>query len=53
MKGQTPTVATEAVGALFAAFAEVLIAMIGEPLTIRLLQEAWPDAFTDASAEET
>jgi hypothetical protein len=31
----------------------LLVTFIGEPLTARLLRQAWPDAFSDASTEET
>jgi hypothetical protein len=33
---------------MFATFAELLGALIGEPLTTRYLEKAWPDAFSDA-----
>ena len=32
---------------MFATFAELLTALIGEPLTTRYLEKAWPDGFTD------
>jgi hypothetical protein len=53
LKQQDPAVATEAAGAVFATFTGLLVTFIGEPLTTRLLRQAWPDAFSDASAEET
>ena len=53
LERQDPAVATEAVGAVFATFTELLVTFIGEPLTAGLLRKAWPDAFSDASAEET
>ena len=43
-----PSGATDAAAAMFATFAELLIALIGEPLTTRYLQKAWPDGFSDA-----
>jgi hypothetical protein len=52
LERQDPAVATEAVGTVLAAFAGLLVTFIGEPLTTRLLRLAWPDAFSDASAEE-
>lgn len=45
---QVPSVATEAAAAMFATFAELLTTLIGEPLTTRYLEKAWPDGFSDA-----
>ena len=53
LERQDPAVATEAAGAVFATFTGLLVTFIGEPLTASLLRKAWPDAFSDASAEET
>ena len=53
LERQDPAVATEAAGAVFATFTGLLVTFIGEPLTAGLLRQAWPDAFSDASAEET
>lgn len=53
LERQTPSVATEAAETVFALLAGLLVTFIGEPLTARLLQDAWPDAFTDARTEET
>jgi hypothetical protein len=53
LERQHPAVATEAAGAVFATFTGLLVTFIGEPLTARLLHKAWPDAFSDASTEET
>jgi len=53
LERQDPAVATEAAGAVFATFTGLLVTFIGEPLTAGLLRKAWPDAFSDASAEET
>jgi hypothetical protein len=50
---QDPAVATEAAGAVFATLTGLLVTFIGEPLTAGLLRKAWPDAFPDASTEET
>jgi hypothetical protein len=50
---QDPGVATEAAGAVFATFTGLLVTFIGEPLTLRLLRRAWPDAFADASTAES
>src|SRR5688572_16639069 len=36
------TLATDAAAAMFATFAELLAALIGEPLTRRYLRKAWP-----------
>ena len=48
LERQDPSVATGAAAAMFATFAELLIALIGEPLTMRYLEKAWPDGFSDA-----
>jgi hypothetical protein len=53
LERQDPAVVTEAAGAVFATFTGLLVTFIGEPLTIRLLRQAWPDVFSDASPEET
>lgn len=53
LERQDPAVATEAAGAVFATFTGLLVTFIGESLTARLLRKAWPDAFSDASTEET
>jgi len=53
LERQDPAVAIEAAGAVFATFTGLLITFIGEPLTARLLRQAWPDAFSDASTKET
>ncbi|MBA3297729.1 MAG: hypothetical protein H0U19_12420 [Acidobacteria bacterium] len=49
---QDPAVATEGAGAVFAALTRLLVTFIGEPLTARLLRQAWPYAFSDVSTEE-
>jgi hypothetical protein len=43
-----PSVATDAAAAMFATFAELLTTLIGEPLTTRYLEKAWPDGFSEA-----
>ena len=48
LERQVPSVATDAAAAMFAAFAELLTTLIGEPLTTRYLEKAWPDGFSDA-----
>ena len=48
LERQAPAVAVDAAAAMFATFAELLTTLIGEPLTMRYLQKAWPDAFSDA-----
>jgi hypothetical protein len=53
LEGQDPAVAAEAAGAVLATLTGLLVTFIGEPLTARLLRKAWPDAFSDASTEET
>ena len=48
LERQVPSVATDAAAAMFATFAELLTTLIGEPLTMRYLEKAWPDGFSDA-----
>lgn len=48
LEKQAPSVAIDAAAAMFATFAELLTALIGEPLTTRYLEKAWPDGFSDA-----
>jgi hypothetical protein len=48
-----PAIATEAAGAVFAIFTGLLVTFIGEHLTAGVLRKAWPEAFSDASPEET
>jgi hypothetical protein len=49
LEQQEPAVATEAAAAILATLTELLVKFIGEPLTARMLQEAWPDAFADTA----
>ena len=44
---QSPANAKDAAAAMFATFAELLTTLIGEPLTTRYLEKAWPDGFSD------
>ena len=53
LERQDPAVAAEAAGAVFATLTGLLVTFIGEPLTARLLRQAWPDACFDANTEET
>ena len=48
LERQGSATATDAAAAMFATFAELLTTLIGEPLTMRYLQKAWPDGFSDA-----
>lgn len=48
LERQAPSVATDAAAAMFATFAELLTTLIGEPLTTRYLEKAWPDGFSGA-----
>jgi hypothetical protein len=52
LSGQNPATATEGAAAVFAAFAELLVTFIGEPLTAGLLRKAWPEAFSGAQTKE-
>ena len=48
---QAPAQAAVAAAAMFANFAQLLTTLIGEPLTMRYLEKAWPDGFSDARAK--
>ena len=48
LERQVPSAASDAAAAMFATFAELLTTLIGEPLTMRYLEKAWPDGFSDA-----
>ena len=49
LERQDRTAAIDAAAAMFATFAALLAALIGEPLTTRYLRKAWPDGFADTS----
>ncbi len=53
LEQQDATIAAAGAAAVFAIFAGLLVTFIGEPLTTRLLRQAWPAAFSDAPAKET
>jgi len=53
LERQDPAVATEAAGAVFGTLTGLLVSFIGEPLTVGLLRQAWPEAFDEARTEET
>lgn len=48
LERQDPPTATDAAAAMFASFAQLLTTLIGEPLTMRYLEKAWPYGFSDA-----
>ena len=48
LERQDPSAVTDAAAAIFATFAQLLTTLIGEPLTTRYLEKAWPDGFSDA-----
>lgn len=48
LERQSPAAAPAAAAAMFVTFAQLLTALIGEPLTTRYLEKAWPDGFSDA-----
>jgi hypothetical protein len=52
LERQDPAVSMAAGGAVFATFTGLLVALIGEPLTARLLRKAWPAAFSAATMEQ-
>jgi len=51
LEAQAPAEATDAAAALFATFAQLLTNLIGEPLTMRYLEMAWPDGFPDGKTK--
>lgn len=46
-------IAGDAVLAIVAQFLGLLVTFIGEPLTLRLIRDAWPDASLDTDTEDT
>jgi len=48
LQRQVSSTVTDAAAAIFATFAQLLATLIGEPLTTRYLEKAWPDGFSDA-----
>ena len=50
---QDPAVAAEGAGAVFATLIGLLATFIGDSLTAQLMRKAWPDAFSDATTQET
>lgn len=52
LQRQDPVVASNAAVATFVKFAELLAALIGQPLTTRYLRRAWPE-FPEARPEGT
>ena len=53
LERQSPAVATEAAATVFATITGLLITFIGEPLTVQLLQKAWPNGFSEPSTGGT
>jgi hypothetical protein len=52
LERQDAAVSMAAAAAVFATFTGLLVTLIGEALTTRLLRKAWPDAFSDTTAQE-
>ena len=52
LEGQDPAVIALAAEALVVNFADLLVALIGEHLTMRVFEEAWPDGFRTESRQE-
>jgi hypothetical protein len=48
LEQQTPAVAMDAASAVLTTLTELIITFIGNPLTERVLQQAWPEAFSEA-----
>lgn len=53
LRRQGPAAAAEAASAVLAILIGLLVTFIGEPLTARLLRQAWPDVSFGASTEES
>ena len=51
-EGQTTAQVSEANGLLLITFTNILAALIGEPLTTRLLRSAWPNEAQDRASKE-
>jgi hypothetical protein len=52
LQQQDAPVAAAAAGGLFATLIELLVTLIGKPLTTRLVRQAWPDVFAAGRIEE-
>jgi hypothetical protein len=48
LERQDPSLATDAAAALLSTLGGLLVTFIGEPLTMRLVRQAWPDAFPES-----
>ena len=48
LERQVSSEVTDAAATIFATFAQLLTTLIGEALTMRYLEKAWPDGFSDA-----
>jgi hypothetical protein len=53
LEKQDPAVAAEAAAAVLSIFIGLLVRLIGEPLTARVMRQAWPDGFSDAGTAGT
>ena len=52
IKEQPPAAGLEAAGVLFTILADSIAGLIGEPMTLHSLQEAWPDAFAAPDSKD-
>jgi hypothetical protein len=52
MERQEPNDATEAAAAVLATLGGLLVALIGETLTMGVLRAAWPSAFANETRQE-
>jgi hypothetical protein len=52
LEGQDPSVIAQAVEALVLNFGDLLVTLIGNPLAMRLFQDAWPDGFSAEPGQE-
>ncbi len=53
LERQDPTLAADAATAMLSTLGMLLMAFIGEPLTMRILRKSWPDGFPNVRSEET
>jgi hypothetical protein len=52
LEGQHSSVVALAVEALVVNFADLLVALVGDQLTMRVFEDAWPDGFSGESGQE-
>lgn len=53
LEGQTPALASEANCLLLITFTDILASLVGEPLTVRILDSAWNNDTHDTAGKES